>query len=235
MREMKEFPEVIYEDNHLLILNKPAGWLVQGDKTGDETLTDWGRQYIKAHYHKPGQVFLHPAHRLDRPVSGLVICCRTSKSLERITTMFRENQIRKQYLAIVLGVPNEPEATLTHWLIKDVSKNVVRGHDYPEEKGKKATLSYHLVANQKSKSLLVVNPTTGRPHQIRVQLSKIGCPIQGDLKYGAPEGNLTLSISLHALKLEFLHPVKKEPFKVSCPPSSLDWDPFKTKIDELVN
>lgn len=223
-------PEIIYEDNHLLLLNKPVGWLVQADKTGDFTLTDWGRKYIKEQYDKPGEVFLHPAHRLDRPVSGIVIFARTSKALERMNKLFREDTIRKTYLAIVQGKPEQTAGTLIHWLDKDGDKNTVKAYNKPTGHAKEAELSYELLGSQKPLSLLIVKPKTGRPHQIRVQLAKMNCPIQGDLKYGFPTPNADKSISLHAFKISFVHPVKKEEITVTCRPK---WSAFKNLTNEL--
>ena len=226
-------PGIAYEDNHLLILNKPAGWLVQGDKTGDLTLTDWGRQYIKEKYNKPGDAFLHPAHRLDRPVGGLIIFCRTSKSLERVTKAFRENEVQKTYLAIVQGQPEELSGTLTHWLWKDRAKNQVIAYGGPNRDAKKAELGYDLAAKEGDQSLLIVRPKTGRPHQIRVQLSKMKCPIIGDLKYGAQKALPSMNIALHAFQLNLTHPVKKNEMHLSCAPESKEWRAFRARIDEL--
>ncbi|MEM9326833.1 MAG: RluA family pseudouridine synthase [Bacteroidota bacterium] len=226
-------PSIVYEDNHLLILHKPAGWLVQGDKTGDLTLTDWGREYIRQRYNKPGEAFLHPAHRLDRPVSGLVICCRTSKSLERMTRAFREDQIQKVYLAIVEGSPEAMKGTLTHWLWKDKAKNRVIAYTQPKGDAKKSELSYSLEASVGGNALLLVKPKTGRPHQIRVQLSKMQCPIVGDLKYGSEKGLRNKNIGLHAFQLIFTHPVKKIEMRLTCRPDTAEWGVFKERIDEL--
>ncbi len=226
-------PIVIYEDNHLLIVNKPAGWLVQGDKTGDVTLTDWGRAYIKKKYDKPGDVFLHPAHRLDRPVSGLVIFCRTSKSLERMTKAFRDDAIQKTYLALVEGRPNNLQGELIHWLWKDRNKNLVKAYQQPKGDAKKSVLNYESIASQKESSLLRIQPKTGRSHQIRVQLSKMHCPIIGDVKYGASSPLPDKQIALHAFQLNFTHPVKKIDMQLTCAPESKEWSKYKAKIDEL--
>ncbi|MEQ8470581.1 MAG: RluA family pseudouridine synthase [Marinoscillum sp.] len=223
-------PKVIYEDNHLLILDKPSGWLVQGDKTGDTTLTDWGRTYIKDRYNKPGDVFLHPTHRIDRPVSGITVFARTSKALERMNKLFREDQIQKTYLAVVKGVPEITADTLIHWLVKDGSRNIVKAHNKPSGNGKEAELSYEMVASDKATSLLKVMPKTGRPHQIRVQLAKMKCPIVGDLKYGFPEPNPDKSIHLHAFQISFVHPVRKEPITFTSKPH---WYEFQQNINEL--
>ncbi len=228
-----EPPRIAYEDNHLLVLGKTPGWLVQEDRTGDHTLTDWGKAYIKKNYNKPGDVFLHPAHRLDRPVSGLVIFCRTSKALERMTKMFREDQVSKEYLAIVRGAPENTEGKLIHWLKKDQRRNVSKAYKEEIKGSKQAELSYRLIAEDRGYSLLKVHPKTGRPHQIRVQLSKMESPIQGDLRYGDEKPNRDKSISLHAFRLNFVHPVKKEPLQLTNEPEGRQWQPFKSFIDEL--
>lgn len=226
-------PYSAYEDNHLLIINKPAGWLVQGDHTGDLTITDWGKAYIKEHYNKPGDVFLHPVHRIDRPVSGLVIMARTSKALERMTRLFREDEVEKTYVAIVKSKPRHIEGKLTHWLKKDEKKNITKAFHKEAPGTKKAHLTYSLMHQDREHSLLKVMPKTGRPHQIRVQLSDEKCPIQGDLKYGYPTPNADRSISLHAYGLSFTHPVKKEPLKLVAPPLGDVWSEYVSVIDEL--
>lgn len=227
---MKE-PIILFEDNHLLIINKPNNWLVQGDKTGDRTLTDWARVYIKRKYDKPGDVFLHPTHRLDRPVSGVLIFARTSKALERMNKMFRENEIQKIYLAIVKGKLTETEDTLIHYIEKDEKKNTVRAFSRAKTNAKYAELSYDVLAIGDSHSLVRVRPKTGRPHQIRVQFSKIGNPIKGDLRYGYPKANSDKSISLHAFAIIFNHPVKKEPIKIKCKPEWPDYGSFVNELD----
>lgn len=233
MKSKVSSPQVIFEDNHLLIVNKPSGWLVQGDKTGDTTLTDWGRRYIKEKYDKPGEVYLHPVHRLDRPVSGLVTFARTSKASERLNRLFREDQVEKKYLAIVQGIPIESEGKLIHWLIKDGSKNLVKAYNKERKEAKKAELFYELLLVHKNQSLLLVKPKTGRPHQIRVQLASVKCPIIGDLRYGKGAPNADKSISLHAFQLSFIHPVRKEPLQLTCAPKGQNWSVFQNKIDEL--
>lgn len=201
---------VIYEDNHLLVLNKPAGWLVQADRTGDPTLTDWGKQYLKEKYNKPGAVFLHPVHRIDRPVSGVVIFARTDKALGRLTTMFRDKKVKKFYRAEVLKAPPQPEGTLRHFLLKDEARNVVQAFNQPYRDAKESITKYKLLGPTPDGFLLQVEPLTGRPHQIRVQLASMGCPIIGDLKYGAPKALPDASIRLHCERMELEHPVKKE-------------------------
>jgi 23S rRNA pseudouridine1911/1915/1917 synthase len=226
---MKESLHILYEDNHLLLVNKPAGLLVQGDKTGDKTLLDIGKQYLKDKYNKPGNVFLGAAHRLDRPVSGVVLLARTSKALERLNKQFRDREIYKKYWAIVKRKPSRDKDKLTHWLVKDTVKNVVTAHNQPVDESTKAELQYQVLGKLNDHYLLEVRPITGRPHQIRVQLAKIGCPIRGDVKYGFRKPNPDASIHLHARELTFLHPVKKEKMKITAPvPESAFWEQFLT-------
>lgn len=227
-------PTILYEDNHLLLLNKPAGWLVQGDRTGDPTLPDWGKAYLKEKYAKPGEVFLHPVHRLDRPVSGVVLLARTSKALERLSKNFRERDMAKTYLAVVIGQPFKSADELRHFLVKDAATNTVRAFARPPGWGleaKEGILRYESISTIGNLSLLKVSPLTGRPHQIRVQLAAIGCPIAGDLKYGAPAPLPDASIGLHALRLSFEHPVRHEFLEVEAPLPTLDfWGPFRGMI-----
>ena len=176
-------PSVIYEDNHLLVLNKPAGWLVQADKTGDFTLTDWGKTYLKEKYAKPGAVYLHPAHRIDRPVSGAVLFGRTDKALGRLTTLFRDKKIQKTYLALTLFAPESKSGELRHFLQKDEKRNTVEVFYKPRGDAKESITRYELLDKIGNLYLLKVEPITGRPHQIRAQLQAMGCPILGDLKY----------------------------------------------------
>lgn len=221
-------PAILFEDNHLLVVGKPAGWLVQGDRTGDPTLTDWGKIYLKEKYDKPGAVFLHPAHRLDRPVSGAVLFARTDKALGRITTMFRERQVHKTYLALVLYPPRMAAGELRHFLLKDEQRNHVQAFARPNGDAKEAVLHYELLGAAGAYHLLRVHPLTGRPHQIRVQLAAMGCPIVGDLKYGAPQPLPDASIGLHSQAIAFEHPVRKEPLEVlASVPEGAIWQPVR--------
>lgn len=218
---------VIYEDNHLLIVNKEAGVLVQGDKTRNKPLVDLCKDYIKEKYGKPGDVFLGLVHRLDRPVSGVVVLARTSKALERMNKLFKDRKIKKTYWAIVKNRPKKKSDRLVNWLKKDPKTNVTTAYDRQEEGTQKAELSYTLMGRLNDHYLLEINPVTGRSHQIRVQLAKMGCPIRGDVKYGFPKPNPDASINLHAKRLEFLHPVKKEPIIIQAGfPDSQFWEQY---------
>ncbi|WP_053406906.1 RluA family pseudouridine synthase [Persicobacter sp. CCB-QB2] len=201
---------VVFEDNHLLVVDKDAGVLVQGDATGDKTLLDYAKEYIKEKYNKPGAVFLHAVHRLDRPVSGLVILARTSKALERMTKAFRDKKVYKTYWAVVKKRPPKWEDKLVNYLKKDGKRNVTTAYDKEVEGAQRSELTYKSLGKMNEHFLLEVNPLTGRPHQIRVQLSHMGCPIRGDLRYGFHKPNPDKSINLHALYLNFTHPVTKE-------------------------
>lgn len=206
---LKDF-RVVYEDNHIIIVNKRTGLLVQGDATKDKTLTDLVKEYIKVKYEKPGDVFLHPIHRIDRPVSGLVVFGRTSKGVERMSELFRRREIQKTYWAVVRRRPKEMEAKLTHFLLKDERINRTSVVDENTPGAQKAELTYKVLGELNKYWLLEVNPTTGRPHQIRAQLAAIGSPIRGDLKYGFDMANPDAGINLHARRLFFQHPIKKE-------------------------
>ena len=215
--------QILYEDNHLIAVAKAVGEIVQGDKTGDPTLIDAVKSYIKEHYNKPGEVFLGLPHRLDRPTSGVVLFARTSKALTRLNDMFRSHeQIKKTYWAITAVCPKESEATLEHYLIRreEENKSYVARPDrngrYPEQ-AKRAVLSYKVIAHSDRYHLLEVKLLTGRHHQIRCQLAAIGCPIKGDLKYGAPRSNPDGGISLHARSLSFIHPVSRQPVIITAP------------------
>ncbi len=222
--------QVLYEDNHLIAVNKPARMLVQGDKTGDSTLGDWVKRYIKDRYNKPGDVFLGVIHRLDRPVSGVVIFARTSKALTRMNELFRERSIKKTYWAITQTELPDLEGSLTHFLLKDTTKNKTKAYDRLSNraaKAKKAELDYRLIGKVANHNLYEISLKTGRPHQIRVQLSKMGSPIRGDVKYGAEKGNEDGSIHLHSRSLSFIHPVKKEPVYIEADaPDEQIWRTF---------
>lgn len=179
--------DVLYEDNHIIAVYKPAGMLVQGDHSGDPTLMDEVKYYLKQKYEKPGNVFLGMVHRLDRPVSGIVLFARTSKGASRLSEQFRSHTIQKVYHSVVLGIPPQPKATLVNYLKKDTDKNFVRVYDTPTPEALRAELDYDVVETKNGLSLVKIQLKTGRPHQIRTQLSHIGCPIVGDIKYGAPE------------------------------------------------
>ena len=209
---------VLYEDNHLIAVAKKAGDIVQGDKTGDVPLSDIVKAYLKEKYQKPGNVFLGVVHRLDRPVSGVVLFAKTSKALPRLNKMFAEHEaVRKTYLAIVGNKPPQQEGTLTHWLTRNEKQNTARAYDREMPNSKKAVLDYRLVAQSDRYFLLEVTLHTGRHHQIRCQLAKVGCPIKGDLKYGAPRSNPDGSISLHAWRLSLEHPVSHTSIAIEAP------------------
>jgi 23S rRNA pseudouridine1911/1915/1917 synthase len=218
--------DVLYEDNHLIAINKRSGDLVQGDATGDEPLSEKVKSYIKEKYNKPGEVFLGVVHRLDRPVSGVVVFARTSKALERMNALFRERETQKVYWAIVNNKPAKPTATLVHWLIKNEQTNKVSFYDRVTPHALQSELSYRILKGSGGLFLLEILPATGRPHQIRVQLSAIGCPIVGDVKYGSGK-ELGQYICLHASRLKFTHPVKKIELEIKAPtPGSEFWNQF---------
>ena len=214
--------EVLYEDNHIIAVNKKPSDIVQGDKTGDRPLGEFVKDYIKKKYNKPGDVFLGIVHRLDRPVSGVVLFARTSKSLSRLNELFRSKQVKKTYWAVVKNKPNPTKDILVHYLKKNQQKNKSTAFNKEEDGTLKSELSYQLIKSLDNYHLLEVLPITGRHHQIRVQLSKIGSPIKGDIKYRSDRTNKDSSIHLHARKIEFIHPVKKEPISISAPPPEKD-------------
>jgi 23S rRNA pseudouridine1911/1915/1917 synthase len=219
--------KVLFEDNHLLAINKVAGVLVQGDATGDVPLVEIGKEYIKEKYAKPGAVFLGVVHRLDRPVSGVVIFARTSKALERMNALFRERETKKTYWALVKNKPAKAEGNLVHWLVKDEKKNRTTAYKKETLQGSRSELNYKMISQRNGLYLLEVEPITGRPHQIRVQLASMGCPIVGDLKYGFDVANDDASICLHARRLEFIHPVKQEKILIEASlPENQIWKSF---------
>ncbi len=218
---------ILYEDNHLIVVNKLPSEIVQGDKTGDTPLSEDVKLYIKKKYNKPGNVFLGVVHRLDRPVSGVTIFARTGKALSRLNELIKKREVKKMYWAIVKNAPPEQEATLTHHLVRNQAKNKSFVSRNPVPESKEAILSYRMIAKSKDYHLLEVDLKTGRHHQIRVQLSAIGCPVKGDLKYGYSRSNKDASISLHARSIELVHPVKKENLKIIAdPPRDVLWDYF---------
>ena len=220
--------QVVYEDNHIIIVYKESGEIVQGDKTGDEPLAEKVKAYLKEKYAKPGLVFLGIVHRLDRPVSGLVMFARTSKALTRLNDMFRHGDIHKTYWAVVPDKPEESEGTLEHWLTRNEKQNKTYAYYHEVPGSKKAILNYRMIGQTERYYLLEINLLTGRHHQIRCQLAEMGCPIKGDLKYGARRSNPDGSISLLAHRLEFIHPVKKEPIVVESPlPDDPLWQGLK--------
>jgi 23S rRNA pseudouridine1911/1915/1917 synthase len=207
--------EILYEDNHIIAVYKRSSDLAQGDKTGDISLDTEVKSYLATKYKKAGEVFLGVVHRLDRPVSGVLLYARTSKALERLNEMFREKQVKKTYLAIVKERPPEDEATITHFLKKNELQNKSYVFDTEVKGSKEASLTYRLKGRSEKYYLLEIELHSGRHHQIRAQLAKIGCPVKGDLKYGFPRSNEDGGISLLARKLEFIHPVKKEPISIT--------------------
>lgn len=219
--------QVIYEDNHLIAVNKPAGILVHGDETGDISMDKIVKNYIKHRYNKAGDVFLGVTHRIDRPVSGVVIFARTSKALSRMNKMFQNNEIKKKYLALVNHRPPDLEGTLTHYMIKDNKRNISKGYDNEKKRAKKAVLNYKLISELSRYTMLEIFPQSGRSHQIRVQLSKVGCSIIGDVKYGYNKVIHDKSICLHCQEMSFMHPTKKELTTISADlPKNDFWDLF---------
>lgn len=208
---------VVYEDNHIIVVNKAPGEIVQGDKTGDNPLVDIVREYIKEKYHKPGNVFCGVVHRLDRPVGGLVVFAKTSKALTRLNEMFREGRVKKTYWAITRNKPEPAEGRLTHFITTVEKTNKSTAHNQPKPNAKEARLSYRLLGQSDRYNLIEVKLETGRKHQIRVQLSAIGCPIRGDLKYGDKRNNPDGSISLIARSIEFEHPVSHQLISLTAP------------------
>ena len=209
--------QVVYEDNHLIIVLKESGEIVQGDKTGDKPLSEIVKDYIKEKYHKPGNVFLGVVHRLDRPVAGLVVFARTSKTLARLNIMFSNGEVHKTYWAITQNCPETEAGTLTDWIVRNEKQNKSYAYDHEVPNAKKAVLNYHVIGHSDHYSLIEVQLLTGRHHQIRCQLAHIGCPIKGDLKYGARRSNPDGSISLLSHVMEFVHPVSKQTIKTVSP------------------
>lgn len=222
--------KVLYEDNHLIAINKLIADIVQSDKTGDLSLEEKLKQYIKDKYQKPGNVFLGVVHRIDRPVSGVVLFARTSKALSRLNEMFQEKEVKKIYWAIVKNKPSKISDTLVHYLVRDSRKNKTFVYENAFKDSKQAILSYKIIDESDKFCLLEIDLQTGRHHQIRCQLAKIGCPVRGDLKYGYPRSNENGGISLHSRRMEFHHPVTKVLLKiVADPPDDKLWKFFKTR------
>ncbi|MFA6702949.1 MAG: RNA pseudouridine synthase [Dysgonamonadaceae bacterium] len=220
--------KVLYEDNHLIIVNKAPSEIVQGDKTGDKPLSETVKEYLKEKYNKPGNVFCGVTHRLDRPTSGVVVFAKTSKALTRMNEMFKNGEVDKTYWAIVKKMPPKEQDTLIHYLIKNEKTNKSAAYDTEKPHTKKAVLHYKIIARSDNYYLLEVKIDTGRHHQIRCQLAKIGCSIKGDLKYGAERSNPDGSISLHAKNISFMHPVSKEQINVFAPvPENNLWKAFE--------
>ena len=219
---------VVYEDNHIIVVNKTASEIVQADKTGDTPLSETVKQYLKEKYQKPGNVFLGVTHRLDRPVSGLVIFAKTSKALTRLNEMFRAGEVKKTYWAVVKNAPKESEGELVHFLVRNEKQNKSYAYDKEVPNSKKAVLDYRLIGRSENYYLLEVDLKTGRHHQIRCRLAKMGCPIKGDLKYGSPRSNPDGSICLHARRVRFVHPVSKELIELKAPlPEGNLWKGFE--------
>ena len=217
---------ILFEDNHLLAVNKPAGVLVQGDQTGDPSLIDYAKAYLKVKYHKPGDAYIGLVHRLDRPVSGVTLLTKTSKALTRMNQAFAHGRVTKCYWALTAEIPPAESGRLIHWLKKDPARNRTSTYSKERHGAKKSELRYVLNRTINGKHLLEVFPKTGRSHQIRAQLAAIGCAILGDVKYGF-KGKGSPSIALHARSLQFDHPVKKEPLLIEAPiPLSSYWQPF---------
>lgn len=209
---------ILYEDNHLIIINKAAGELVQGDKTGDQPLLNTLKLYIKEKFDKPGEVYLGAPHRIDRPTTGLVVFTRTSKAHTRMCQLFHDKKTQKTYWAIVQRKPEPAQGTLHHFLVKSEGNNKSFVSQQANKQAKEAILHYQVKKSSDNYHLLEIRLETGRHHQIRCQLAQIGCPVKGDLKYGAPRSNADKGISLHARSIKFIHPVKKEPVHVVAPP-----------------
>lgn len=224
---------VLYEDNHIIIVNKTTSEIVQGDKTGDTPLSEIVKKWLKEKYNKPGNVFCGVVHRLDRPVSGIVVFAKTSKALSRLNEMFKNKEVKKIYWAIVKATPPKPEGTLTHFLVKNEKQNKSYAYDTEKPNSKKAILHYKLIAQSDKYNLLEVNLETGRHHQIRCQLAKMGCPIKGDLKYGFDRSNPDAGIDLHAYRINFIHPVSKIEIEVTAPvPDNNLWHYFEDNLSK---
>ena len=229
INEFQNFFTVVFEDNHLIAVNKKNGVLVQGDNTGDKPLSELVKEYLKKKYNKPGNVFAGVIHRIDRPVSGLVLLAKTSKALERMNKQFADKKIQKTYLLITGTKPVDPTGRLIHWLTKDANRNIAKSHKSEVKESKYCELSYTLLKSSDRYFLVEVRPITGRSHQIRCQMASIGCVIKGDLKYGAPRSNPDGGICLHSYKLSFEHPVTGEKMNLKAtPPKDPLWNALTT-------
>lgn len=225
--------DIIFEDNHLIAVNKKPSQIVQGDKTGDKPLSELVKEFLKEKYNKPGNVFAGVVHRLDRPVSGVVVFAKTSKALSRLNELFKTRAVTKTYWAVVKNKPPQTEGHLVHYMIKNETKNMSKAFKEPRQGALKAELDYKILASSDNYHLLEVTPLTGRHHQIRVQLSSMGCPIKGDLKYGFDRSNKDASIHLHARKLSFIHPIKNEQIEIiATPPNEVLWNFFTQQVSE---
>ena len=221
--------DILFEDNHLIAVCKKAGWIVQEDETGDMPMDEMVKEYIANKYNKPNGAFLGVVHRIDRPVSGVILFAKTSKALERINKMFKEREMHKTYWAVVRQQPKLMEGNLKHWLIKNPQKNVTTAYNVEMAGSQFAELNFKVLGFLDGYYLIEVDPITGRPHQIRVQLATLGSPIVGDNKYGYPRGSRKGSICLHARQLQFIHPIKKEPLSIFAPlPDDGFWGKFET-------
>ncbi|MEM7370570.1 MAG: RluA family pseudouridine synthase [Bacteroidota bacterium] len=220
-------PDILYEDNHLIAVNKPFGMPSQGDISGDQSVFDWVKEYIRHTYNKPGNVYTGLLHRLDRPTGGVLLLAKTSKAASRVSKAFQQRMVKKTYLAITNQIPAQAEDVLTHFVKKLPNKNIMRAYHTQVSESKPATLTYKVLHTVGQAALIEVQPKTGRKHQIRVQLASINCPIRGDVKYGKTSANFDKSIALLARSLELQHPTKKEPLIITAPiPENKIWHPF---------
>lgn len=222
--------EILYEDNHIIAVNKSCSEIVQGDKTGDKPLSEIMQEWLKKKYNKPGNVFIGIPHRLDRPVTGVVLFAKTSKALARLNEMFQKQEIQKTYWALTKAIPSQEAATLTHYLVRNEKQNKSYAYDREVPRSKKAVLDYQVIGRSARYTLLEVHLHTGRHHQIRCQLAKIGCVIKGDLKYGADRSNPDGGICLHARSIDFIHPISKQHIHIVAPtPDNNLWNYFQTQ------
>jgi len=224
--------DVLFEDNHLIAINKRGGDIVQVDNSGDKSLEEMVKEFLAKKYNKPNEAFIGVIHRLDRPVSGMILFAKTSKGLDRMNRLFHDRKVKKKYLAVVREKPQAMKGTLKNWLLRDRKKMITKAYDREVKNGSFAELSYEVIGHLDGFYLLEVNPVTGRTHQIRSQLAYMGCPIVGDNKYGYPRGSLLRTICLHSRSLEFIHPIKDEAMCIKAP---LPQDGFWEKFNKLLN